>query len=123
MRVALVLLVACAGAAPAPKAPEHDDAPPVPVHHEADDRATLVKLEPGDRACYLSVTQADGKPATLPGDFDLCPGGATDATPLVGKTVRFATRHDKIQAASCQGNPDCTDSDSVDLVITIVPAP
>ncbi len=122
--VALALVFgACGGAKPAPKPPEHDDAPPIMHREPADDRVTLAKLEPGDRACYVTFVRSDGTSATLPGDFDLCPNGTTDATPLVGKVVRYAARHDKIQAASCQGNPDCTDSESVDLVITIVPAP
>ena len=121
--VAAIWAIACGGAQKPPPPPEHDDAPPVARHAPIAARVPLGKLEPGDRACYVTVTPPDGKPVTLPGDFDLCPGGTTDATPLIGTVVRYATRHDKIQAASCQGNPDCTDSDSVDLVITIVPAP
>lgn len=69
------------------------------------------------------VLDVGGQEQSLEGDFDLCAGGAKDATALVGKQVTYTTRKANVQAASCEGNPECTDSDEVDLVITITEAP
>ena len=117
---ALVLCAACGGAQKPPPPPEHDDAPTLP--HHVEDVTTLVKLERGDVACYVTIQTQAGRQTRM-GDFDLCPEGTYDATPLIGQHVKFATRKDKVMAASCQGNPDCPDSESVDLVVAIVPAP
>jgi len=122
----MLLLVAALGCGGNPKRvlpPEHD-APSEPPHtpETVADDGTLGKLEHGDRACYVTLRRPGGD-AILPGDFELCAGGAYDATALVGQRVRIATKKTPIQAMSCQGNPDCTDSETVDLVIAILPAP
>ncbi len=85
---------------------------------EADD-LTLVRLESGDAACYVVVRNAAGAEESLPGDFELCPGGGKDASKHVGKEVELETRKEKMQAPSCQGNPECADSVGVDLVVDI----
>lgn len=112
---------ACGGAPRTVQPPEHDAPTPAP-HAVASDDGTLLKLEHGDRACYVTLRRASGD-TTVPGDFELCPGGTYDAAPLVGQRVRIATKTDQLQAASCQGNPDCADSETVDLVVAILPAP
>ena len=94
-----------------------------PVATAAPAAVTLVKLTNGDRACYVDVTTAGGKNESHEGDFDLCPGNAHDASALIGKHVTYTTKPANVQAASCEGNPDCKDSDKVDLVMTIVAAP
>ena len=118
-----VHLVLAACAAPKPVlAPDHDAPTPIEHHEAPDDEAPLlVKLEAGDRACYVTLHTQAGD-VTKPGDFELCPAGAYDATPMIGKRIKLATKRDKVQAASCEGNPDCGDSDTVDLVVAIVPA-
>ncbi len=57
----------------------------------------------------------------MEGDFELCPGGSRDATPLIGKHVTITTEKANIQSADCQGDPDCTKTDTVDLVKTLTP--
>ena len=120
--LAAAALAAACGGSPKPVLPPDHDAPTSPTHAEAPDDGTLEKLENGDRACYVTLHQASGD-VTKPGDFELCAGGTYDATELVGQRVRIATKKAPIQAASCQGNPDCGDSETVDLVIAILPAP
>jgi hypothetical protein len=83
---------------------------------------TLEALEPGDRACYVVVATPAGE-RSLEGDFDLCPGGAHDASALIGRRVTYTTKKANVLAASCQGAPDCTESDEVDLVVTLQAAP
>lgn len=84
--------------------------------------ATLLELVLGDRACYVHLATTAGD-RSLEGDFELCAGGLRDATTLVGQRVTWTTRRDRVQAASCEGNPDCTASDEVDLVVSLTAAP
>ena len=81
----------------------------------------LKELQSGDRGCYVVVTAANGDRSLL-GDFAVCSGGERDATGLFGHRVNYRTKKTKVMAVSCQGVPDCPDSDEVDLVIEISPA-
>lgn len=81
-----------------------------------DQPVRLVSLEAGDRACYLTV-QPDGEPErTDMADFRLC-----ERTDLVGQRVVLTATPSQVQAASCQGNPDCTDMEAVNLVTGMDP--
>lgn len=80
---------------------------------------TLLSVTAGDTACYLGVRDGGGVERQLMGAFEVCPGGADDATPLIGKSVHVRTRPDKVAAPSCQGAPDCTDTVDTDLVIKV----
>ncbi len=83
---------------------------------------TLKELQNGDAACYVVVVDGTEE-KSLPGDFELCKGGAHDASALIGKRVTFTTEKQNVLAASCQGDVDCGKSDQVDLVTTITAAP
>lgn len=114
LAIAALLLGACSKNAQKPATPVTPTAQ-TPV-------GTLKDLQNGDRACYV-VIEVDGAEQSIEGDFDLCAGGPKDATALIGKRVTYTTEKAKVQAASCEGNPDCTDSDEVDLVTSISAAP
>ena len=75
----------------------------------------LTALQNGDRACYVIVKMDDGE-VSMEGDFDLC---APETEALIGKRVTWKTEKANVQAASCEGSPDCTASDRVDLVISV----
>jgi len=79
---------------------------------------TLVSMEDGDRACYLTVRTDGGAERTEFGDFRLCESGE-----LVGQRVLLTATPSQVQAASCQGNPDCPDTEAVNLVTNVDPAP
>lgn len=83
--------------------------------------AELAGLEAGDVACYV-VLKADGEELYLEGDFELCPGGGSDASGLIGKKVRYTTTTAQVMAGSCEGDPECTDTEEVPLVLTVVAA-
>jgi hypothetical protein len=83
---------------------------------------TLVSVQAGDAACYLSVKDSNGAEQSLPADFDLCPGGTSDATAQVGRKVTLERRPGQVMADSCSGDPNCTATKTVDLVIAIKPA-
>lgn len=81
----------------------------------------LTSLENGDRACYVVLRTPTGE-RSLPGAFELCAGQANDATGLIGKEVSYRTEKANVIAESCEGNPDCTESDEVDLVVELLAA-
>lgn len=119
----LVLLAACGAkpkvedpAAPAPAAPEAAPAAPAAVVY------TLKELQNGDAACYVVLSNAAGEPVNYPGSFELCPGASEDASALVGKTVTITVGRQKIMAGSCEGNPECPDTEEVDFVTAVAAA-
>ena len=126
-----VTLAACGGAAvePAPVA-EPAEAPPAPPEApaaapEAPAAAPvmqLVAVQAGDTACSLTIQSGDQE-AFYAAYFAGCAGGGPHPTPHIGKNVALTLGKAKVMAASCQGNPDCTDSEEVDLVTALVVAP
>lgn len=98
-------------------------APPAAPAAAAATVYTLTELQNGDIACYVVLKDGAGVETTIPGDFELCAGAGHDATSLIGKSVVITTSKESVQAASCQGDPDCKDSEIVDLVATITAAP
>lgn len=85
----------------------------------------LVSLENGDRACYVGLSTTDDHATAdqqLPGSFELCEGGTLDATGMIGQQVTYRTERAPIAAASCEGAPDCAESEEVDLVVQITAA-
>lgn len=87
--------------------------PRTTVHGESKRTAgTLRSATNGDIACYLELTDDAGQPFSEMADFDLCTG----AEALIGQRLRLHYTVAKVQAASCQGDPDCTASDEVALV-------
>ena len=77
---------------------------------------TLADLQSGDTSCYAIFSTGSGE-ATMNADFDLCPGGAKDASALKGSLVTYRTEKANVIATSCQGDPECKDTEEVDLVV------
>jgi hypothetical protein len=77
----------------------------------------LLSAESGDVACYLQLEDLDGEPFSEMAEFEVCE--AADA--LIGRDLQLGYRLGSVMAQSCQGNPDCTDSDEVALVISLTP--
>ncbi len=77
----------------------------------AGDAVIVRGLTAGDRACYLEVEDGDGKRHEEMAAFELC-----ERNDLIGRKVRLRFEKTQVQAESCQGNPDCADSETVDLV-------
>ena len=76
---------------------------------------TLVSMQNGDRACYIDV-QDDAGTRTELADFRLC-----ERDDLVGTRVILTATPSQIQAASCEGDPECRDMEPVNLVTGIDP--
>ena len=77
-------------------------------------RGTLKTLTAGDRGCYVEVTDATGAQRELLAAFEIC-----EQTALIGKRVQWTTRVESVAAESCQGDPECQDSEKVMLVVEL----
>ena len=128
-----LLLAGCgsdtAPAAPATAAPDAnnpvasmDSIPPAALLTDSlsanyDEPVTLIGLTNGDVACYLTVRTAAGEERTELADFRLC-----ERTDLEGTRVLLTATPSPIQARSCGGDPECRDTEQVNLVTGIDPA-
>lgn len=113
----LIFLAACGGSSKAPAGPTDEK----PVTETATETVTLVEVSQGDAACYVVVKDAAGNEQTHPGTFDLCPGGGADASNYIGFPVQLTFGKANMMAASCEGDPDCPDTEEVEAVMTITP--
>ena len=78
---------------------------------------TLVSMTAGDIACYLTVRTGGGAERTEYADFRLC-----ERDDLVGQRVVLTPTPSPVQSPSCGGNPECTDTEMVNLITGIDPA-
>ncbi|MBE9181016.1 hypothetical protein IQ268_20870 [Oculatella sp. LEGE 06141] len=68
-------------------------------------------LTMGDRACYMEVEDAQGQRSGEEASFELC-----EQSQLIGQRVRLTRVPTSILAMSCQGDPECVESDTVNLI-------
>lgn len=80
---------------------------------------TPIKFVNGDTACFITLKDDKGTTFDEPADFDLC----AQEKALRGKRVALTYRVSRVQAASCQGDPDCKRTETVILVVAAKPAP
>lgn len=72
----------------------------------------LVSATAGDVACYLEFSDAQGESFSEMATFEVC----ENAEPQVGLWLSLAYEVGQVMADSCEGNPDCTESESKALV-------
>lgn len=72
--------------------------------------ATVQELTAGDRACYVDVIDAGGVYSTEYAAFEIC------EQDLVGRDVELIYESGTITAASCQGDPACSETETVMLI-------
>ncbi len=77
---------------------------------------TIQSLTPGDRACYVGLQQADGSVREEEAAFEFC-----DRITLIGQRVRLRRARTEVMARSCEGNPECPDRDTVNLIVGAEP--
>lgn len=73
-------------------------------------------LSPGDRACYVAVEGTSGSTRNEEASFELC-----ESTGLIGQQVRLTRARSEILARSCEGDPDCSQHDTTDLIVEMEP--
>ena len=78
---------------------------------------TLVSMEAGDAACYLTVRPDGAAERTEVADYRMC-----ERDDLVGKSVVLTVTPSQILAGSCNGDPACTDLEAVNMVTGMDPA-
>ena len=78
-------------------------------------RALVVDMESTDRLCSL-VLREDGADQTVYADYSVC-----DSNALIGQRVQIEYAPDRIPAASCDGDPDCLDTETVALAVVATP--
>lgn len=76
---------------------------------------TLLNLENGDVACYLTFQDGQNKKYRELGDFSLC----TKSRSLIGKQVTLSYRLQNVMADECQGNTACKKTKTVALVTAV----
>jgi hypothetical protein len=74
--------------------------------------ATVVDLSNGDTACLVELRDAAGRTQYEPADFEIC----FQQPSLVGRRVALDWAMANVQADSCGGDPDCSDSERVALI-------
>lgn len=80
---------------------------------------TPVAFQSGDIACYLTLKDDKGATFNLAADFELC----AQEKALKGRRVALSYKTVQVQAASCQGDPNCRKSETKALVVAAKPAP
>lgn len=109
--LALVMLVALGGwqaqAQAQTPSPSRKDATPAgaPV-------VRIKSLTQGDTACYVTLENARGKRSEEMASFELC-----EQTRLIGQRVRLKRERSAVMAASCQGDPECRKTQTVNLIV------
>jgi hypothetical protein len=80
---------------------------------------TPTQFTNGDTSCLVAFKDDRGASTIEPADFEICMQEKT----LKGKRVAFTYKAGRVQAASCQGDPNCTKSDTVVLIVGAKLAP
>ncbi|MCB1172494.1 MAG: SH3 domain-containing protein [Leptospiraceae bacterium] len=76
-------------------------------------RAPIVtSLQAGDTACYVDLDY-DGRKESKMANFEVCD------MDLVGKRILFTTIKGSVAAASCQGDPECSATETVELINSV----
>jgi hypothetical protein len=115
----LIPLAAAACLATAIAAPQSPQSSTVVIGGVAKRTTGVVRaLEAGDVACHLRLTDDDGREFEELADFPIC-----ERRGLIGQRVTLRYRTEKVMADSCQGDPSCTATRSVALVVAATAAP
>ncbi len=76
---------------------------------------TIVEVTQGDISCYFQLKDDTGKPFNESASFDLCEKS------FEGRRVQLGYSIETVQAAACQGNPDCKKTERIALVTSVKP--
>ena len=79
-------------------------------------RAVVTAMEAGDRACMVTLRTDAGAAQTVFADYSVC-----DSDAIEGRRVQIEYAPDEIMAASCDGDPECLDSETVALAVVATP--
>ena len=77
---------------------------------------TLKDMVAGDHACYVDFVDEQGQPFSEMASFEIC-----ERDDLVGQQVHIEYEEGNVYAASCEGDMDCLDTETVMLVTQLEP--
>lgn len=116
MWLVVVFALGCGGGeappseVPAPPAAPAAEAPAAPAAEPAGEGPKLVSLVSGDTACYATFLENGVERQEL-ATFEMC-----EHQDLVGSVVTITKEKANVMAASCQGDPECKDTEEVDII-------
>ena len=79
-------------------------------------RAVVTDIESAYRACTLTLRTDGGGTETVNADRSVC-----DSDVIMNRRVQIDYQEDTVVAASCQGDPDCLDTETVALAVVAEP--
>ena len=79
-------------------------------------RGVVTDMESGDVSCYLTVRTDDGVTATVHADYSVC-----DSNAIVDRRVQIEYVEGDVLADSCEGDPECLDTETVALAVVAEP--
>lgn len=87
--------------------------PPSKTESADSNAPTVTGLESGDVACYVTLDYGNGKTEMKTAAFDICD------QPIKGKKITFKMEKGQVLADSCQGDPECSETKTVDLITSV----
>jgi hypothetical protein len=72
----------------------------------------IKSMDVGDRACYVALENAQGQRSDEMASFEIC-----EQDKLIGQRVHLKREPTAIMAMSCQGDPECTKQETVNLIV------
>jgi hypothetical protein len=79
-------------------------------------RGVVTDMESGDVSCYLTVRTDDGATETVHADYSVC-----DSNAIIDRRVQIEYVEGDVLADSCQGDPECLDTETVALAVVAEP--
>lgn len=79
-------------------------------------RGVATDMQSGDVSCYLTLRTDDGAEETVHADYSVC-----DSDAIVGRRVQVEYVEGDVLAESCEGDPECLDTETVALAIVAEP--
>jgi len=79
-------------------------------------RGVVTDIESGDISCYLTLRTDDGGTETVHADYSVC-----DSNVIIDHRVQIEYVPGQVAAASCEGDPECLDTESVPLAVVAEP--
>jgi len=78
----------------------------------------VLDLVAGDVACYIRLDLHDDgvETPTYEAEFQFC-----EDLSLIGRRVRLLFEQGSVQSAACEGDPDCTLTETIPLVVEVTP--
>lgn len=104
--------ITTASAAPSP---EKAASPSAAASAEA---MVIKSMDVGDRACYVALENAQGQGSDEMASFEIC-----EQVKLIGQRVYLKREPAAIMAMSCEGNPQCAQTETVNLIVAAEKAP